>query len=59
MNVKFIFTMEYNKAVKTNEINPQVKNWIHLENNSEKEQATKQYMYYVYATDIHYIYYQC
>lgn len=48
--------MEYNKTVKTNEINPQVSNWIHLENNSEKEQATKQYMYHVYAVDIHYIY---
>lgn len=56
MNVKFIFIMEYNKTVKTNEINPQVSNWIHLENNSKKEQATKQYMYHVYAVDIHYIY---
>lgn len=41
MNVKFICMMEYYRAVKTNETDPQVSNWIQLENNGEgKEQAT-------------------
>lgn len=42
--MKFICKIEYYKAVKMNETDPQLSNWIHLENNGEgKKQATTLY----------------
>ena len=42
--MKFICKIKYYKAVKMNETDPQLSNWIHLENNGEgKMQATKLY----------------